>query len=746
MAPLPAPAEKPSHRVSDPQSHAKVRPPAYVAVFCAAFWLNLQPALTVSMAYEKNRGCSSAIVSHSPIAAQFVAVEEITEKLTNMKLIRIADFSDTLSQKFPLRHSLTKCVDSALLKCGASTIASLLVSALILNTSAWAQELGRKFQSIDVAYPSSGVKLGQGWDSAIGERLNVNCIEFDEADINKASSRFEVTEIKDTYSLLEARNLTASASGSAYGITARASYERSNRLQIDTEHLNYLLSYILHTGGAFVVAVHSEDQLPPEPEAAVAAVTVTPPVRSIIGNDLSERAKKIAEFEAVCGDYFVSAIHKGARINVLATYASKSRSEQQSIKASVEAKGFGATVSASRSESTTQNFDHSNFRFVIDQEGLPEGLAPTISKYEDLRPLVENARKDGRFNNTTAYLITLTPYRALWDWKAIFGGESYDELVTRLAGPNIHDVAALHSAYEDLYALLLEVENEHILNQFSVRYSVYSGVVKGKLVGANRYLPGVIELFGGESMIRASKLRARLNMWLMQLVFDFCVVERLCRASVEVEDLKKKLQSTAKGFKGAVLTEDTATPAALNDGEGSGGDQANIAQVRQVMSKLIREFAKANEAPDVQAHLDAIETGLETSVEKYLSLALKNYYAMLSAIPLPRDVFEVGRIVNAINSKGNSGEEKEVELRLLIHKLIYYERLMSRNEQFCARSRARFMCLSEDEVSGFASDVVLRFSKRFFLVEGNQVAPGVDRSNGAFDWRCWQERQGGNPC
>ena len=46
MAPLPAPAEKPSHRVSDSQSHAKLRPPAQVAVFCAALWLNLQPALT----------------------------------------------------------------------------------------------------------------------------------------------------------------------------------------------------------------------------------------------------------------------------------------------------------------------------------------------------------------------------------------------------------------------------------------------------------------------------------------------------------------------------------------------------------------------------------------------------------------------------------------------------------------------------------------------------------------------------
>ena len=56
MAPLPAPAEKPSHRVSDSQSHAKVRPPTQVAVFCAALWPNLQPALTVGYAEAKNLG------------------------------------------------------------------------------------------------------------------------------------------------------------------------------------------------------------------------------------------------------------------------------------------------------------------------------------------------------------------------------------------------------------------------------------------------------------------------------------------------------------------------------------------------------------------------------------------------------------------------------------------------------------------------------------------------------------------
>ena len=72
MAPLPAPAEKPSHRVSDSQSHAKVRPPAQVAVFCAALWPNLQPALTDD-AFGTHEGRDAIrALRHLPFAVHYV--------------------------------------------------------------------------------------------------------------------------------------------------------------------------------------------------------------------------------------------------------------------------------------------------------------------------------------------------------------------------------------------------------------------------------------------------------------------------------------------------------------------------------------------------------------------------------------------------------------------------------------------------------------------------------------------------
>ncbi len=66
MAPLPAPAEKPSHRISESQSHAKLSPPAQVAVFCPALWPNLQPALTfatVRLRTTKTKGCLSRMAA-----------------------------------------------------------------------------------------------------------------------------------------------------------------------------------------------------------------------------------------------------------------------------------------------------------------------------------------------------------------------------------------------------------------------------------------------------------------------------------------------------------------------------------------------------------------------------------------------------------------------------------------------------------------------------------------------------------
>ena len=132
---------------------------------------------------------------------------------------------------------------------------SLLSYAILATSSTLAQEIRTRYLSLDAPYPSDGIELGQGWDSAIGQRMNTHCLEFSSANIDRATSRFEVNELKDTYSLLEARNLTASASGSGFGVTASASYQRSNSLTLNTEYLNYFASYTLQAGGEFVTAV-----------------------------------------------------------------------------------------------------------------------------------------------------------------------------------------------------------------------------------------------------------------------------------------------------------------------------------------------------------------------------------------------------------------------------------------------------------------------------------------------------------
>ena len=76
MAPLPAPAEKPSKRVSESQSHAKLSPPAQVAVFCAAPWPNLQPALT-PLFRQLNPKHPSEPCGHTPT----IAIPALTARL-----------------------------------------------------------------------------------------------------------------------------------------------------------------------------------------------------------------------------------------------------------------------------------------------------------------------------------------------------------------------------------------------------------------------------------------------------------------------------------------------------------------------------------------------------------------------------------------------------------------------------------------------------------------------------------------
>ena len=96
MAPLLAPAEKPSHRVSDSQSHAKLRPPAQVAVSCAAPWPNLQPSLTPSGVGKTHIALALGLAAcQRGLSVRFTTashlVHEMIEARDEKRLLRLQD-------------------------------------------------------------------------------------------------------------------------------------------------------------------------------------------------------------------------------------------------------------------------------------------------------------------------------------------------------------------------------------------------------------------------------------------------------------------------------------------------------------------------------------------------------------------------------------------------------------------------------------------------------------------------------
>ena len=334
--------------------------------------------------------------------------------------------------------------------------------AVSVFSSAWAQGLANQFQSFDIPYPEDGIQLGQGWDTAIGHRRDAQCLGFSTSDIERAASNLQIRTLKDTFSLLAAKNQAVSVSGNGFGISASASYSRSASLTLNTDYLNYLLSYTLDGSGSFVSPSTESNHPSNGTPRDVSEVGISTRIRDELQHyrDSAPETPSIdallGRFEALCGDYFVSAIRHGIRINILATYASESRKERETVKAAVRAKGFGVTASASADEESQAGYDVEKFHFVLDQEGIKNALVPAVRSYSEVESLIESIATDSALRDPAAYLVTLTPYSILPDWQELFNPESQDVEFVPLghSRPRLSDVARLYSAYRDLYRLL----------------------------------------------------------------------------------------------------------------------------------------------------------------------------------------------------------------------------------------------------------------------------------------------------
>ena len=554
---------------------------------------------------------------------------------------------------------------------------------------------------MEIAYPLAGVELGQAWDSAIGQPLNTHCLQFTESEIEHATSRFEVHELRDSFALLEARNLTASASGSAFGVTANASYERSTKLALDTDYLIYLASYFFHTKSSVVVST----TVSPEGERnlEIRDVRMAKPIRATFSNAKEDPGASEAKFAERCGDYFVSAIHRGVRINILATYASTNRSEQQAVRAEVQANGLGAAVSGSSRQDTSRSYDSRKFRLVIDQRGITEGFAPTISEFDEVKNLIEEVGKEGDTEYNTPYLISLKPYFVLSDWREVFGPGTYDEFASSADKANLYDIGVTYTAFRDLLTMLQDAENEFIYDQHRNYISLPEPDTN-----KDTYNIGVMKMFGGIGPLRKNKTKVRQYLRVLDRVFTYCFLKRSCRGSVEVSGLNSFLELNKEELRKQITEADTRTVVGQRSPTGS---EHNIGDLNLTT------------AAELEAER-ALIVALEYSIEEFLKKEIREFHEILAAIPLPKEVVQMVRTVDSIKFRIKGERERTELLATMIGDLIYFTRLNPWNNRLCERGRAEYLCVQDEILGEIAHGVRIHIPEVFF---GREHRPPVER-------------------
>jgi hypothetical protein len=386
------------------------------------------------------------------------------------------------------------------LKAGTASVVISLFAALSVQaqekgpTQAQGTSAAPALPSATYSYPDDGAKLGQGWDSFNNRGTTATCVEFVEAKLERSSFETQVEQIQSSYSLVTKTTTSVSASYSGFGVSASGEVSSSHSLSINSDDQNFLFTFRSLNGSTFAVPVNA----PGSPQLDLseqgdktlghlksdlsqdaflkkywAAVPERGGFIKLTNDALALRKRSKIDFDRICGDGFVSAIHRGSRISVLLSHRFSSRAEANSLTASLSASGYGASGSASYSTSTQKLNSTNNLSYRVFQQGgvpsKPQGL-PALAKDQFFDVNLILPTPDQLISGPTAFSVTIVPYEnAMEDLDGKLEFPSPLKLVT---------YADYYLALRDHYRLV-----EAILNQVRVGKSDASSPFDPKLVG-----------------------------------------------------------------------------------------------------------------------------------------------------------------------------------------------------------------------------------------------------------------------
>jgi hypothetical protein len=312
--------------------------------------------------------------------------------------------------------------------------AAMLLSSLIALDARGEPNHPNLLPFADYTYPETRARIGQGWSSFNAATTARTCVQVGVASLEKSSFETQVEHVQSSYSLITKTTTSANAAYNGYGVGASGSVTSSSSLEVSSDDQNFLFSFNSSDGSTFAIPLPPDSDTFELSDQAIkglgtlktdaaqqaflskawsrsastvgATITLTPEASAMLKNDSQAFAK-------LCGDGFVSAIHRGTRINVLLTQRYASRAEASSLAASLSASGYGASVGGTYSTSTQQLDTTNNLSFRQFQQGGVPMKPPSLGsvkkgEFFDVNSILPSA--DQVIGNPTAFTVTVTPY------------------------------------------------------------------------------------------------------------------------------------------------------------------------------------------------------------------------------------------------------------------------------------------------------------------------------------------------
>ena len=270
-------------------------------------------------------------------------------------------------------------------------------------------------------YPESGVALGQGWDTNLGQKTTSRCVVGTESTSQTSSATSRYQYIFDREQLQTALSVSVSASYGGFGTSASVQSSFTQSTSIDTSS-----TYIL---GSALVERQSRILLPEVGSLGANAthISISKDALALLLDPSKTTEERLAAFYHLCGDSFVTAIKFGGRYDVLFRAQTSDLLNKQAFSLGVSASGYGASGTFNLNSSATKDLSDS----TREVKELTVGIeAPPVA--QDPKSAADNLTKAVQTNGPGgAYVIVAFPYIALARWPTgLSFGTNFDAIKT----------------------------------------------------------------------------------------------------------------------------------------------------------------------------------------------------------------------------------------------------------------------------------------------------------------------------